>query len=204
MILTSKRFRSIKSEIRVLGIDDGKFVPHTEGSVNVVGVVYRGAYYFEGVMHTEILIDGLDVTEKMASMINDSPYYGEMRVVFLDGVTFGGFNVVDIRKLFSLTGLPVVTVVREKPNLHEIKLALQNLSDFNVRWGAMQNAGELFEIQVKPESTPIYVNLAGIVCEDAKKILKKTSTIANIPEALRVAHLIASGLSRISHKDLNY
>ena len=121
-----KRFHSVKSEIRVLGIDDGKFVPHTKGSVNVVGIVYRGAYYFEGVMHAEIMIDGLDATEKMASMIKDSPYYGEIRVIFLDGVTFGGFNVVDICKLFDLTGLPVVTVVREKPNLQEIKEALQN------------------------------------------------------------------------------
>ena len=45
-----KRFRSIKSEIRVLGIDDGRFVPHTKGTVDVVGVVYRGGYWFEGVM----------------------------------------------------------------------------------------------------------------------------------------------------------
>ena len=64
-----KRFHSIKSEIRVLGIDDGQFVPHTEGTVKVVGVVYRGPYYFEGVMQTEIAIDGLDATEKFASMV---------------------------------------------------------------------------------------------------------------------------------------
>ena len=59
-----KRFRSVKSEIRVLGIDDGRFVPHTKGTVEIVGVVYRGGYWFEGVMHTEITIDGIDATKK--------------------------------------------------------------------------------------------------------------------------------------------
>ena len=36
------KFRGIKSEIRVLGIDDGAFIPHTNGVVNVIGVVYCG------------------------------------------------------------------------------------------------------------------------------------------------------------------
>ena len=34
-----KRFRSVKSEIRVLGIDDGGFVPRTKGIVTVVGQI---------------------------------------------------------------------------------------------------------------------------------------------------------------------
>ncbi len=47
-----KKFRIIKPEIRVLGIDDGKFIPHTKGTVIVVGVVFRGGYSIDGVMHT--------------------------------------------------------------------------------------------------------------------------------------------------------
>ena len=62
IILMPKRFRSVKSEIRVLGIDDGRFVTHIHGTVDVVGVVYRGGYWFEGVMHTKITIDGIDAT----------------------------------------------------------------------------------------------------------------------------------------------
>ena len=195
--MTLKRFHSVKPEIRVLGIDDGKFVPHTKGTVDVVGVVYRGSYSFEGIMKTKITIDGLDATENFASMIKNSPYYGEIRVVVLDGVTFGGFNVADIRKLFSLIDLPVISITRQKPNMDEIMAALQNLTNFDVRWTAMKNAGKFFEVEVKTDLNPVYLHLAGILIEDAKKILKMTSTVANIPEALRVAHLIASGLSPI-------
>ncbi len=191
-----KRFRSIKPEIRVLGIDDGKFVPRTKGTVDVVGVVYRGGYWFEGVMHTKITIDGLDATEKIAAMIEGSPYYRELRVVVLDGVTFAGFNVVDISKLSHRVELPVMSVVREKPDLEKIRRALKNLPYFEVRWQAMENAGKLFEVETRNGENPVYLHMAGILREDAENVMKETSTRSNIPEALRVAHIIASGLTR--------
>ena len=64
-----KKFRYLKPEIRVLGVDDGIFVPHTKGKVDVIGVVYRGGYWLDGVMRTEVVVDGMDATEKIASMI---------------------------------------------------------------------------------------------------------------------------------------
>jgi uncharacterized protein len=195
IVLVPEKFRSIKSEIRVVGIDDGRFVSHTKGTVTVVGVVYRGGCWFEGVMHTKISIDGLDATAKLAAMIKDSRYYGELRVVVLDGITFAGFNVVDISKLSAAVGLPVISVVRDKPDLDEIKCALKNLSEFEQRWHSMQNAGKLFVIEVRDGENPVYVQTAGVLIEDAKTILRITSTRSNIPEPLRVAHLIASELT---------
>jgi uncharacterized protein len=198
--LVLKRFRSIKSEIRVLGVDDGRFVPRSKGTVTVVGVVYRGGYWFEGVMRTNVTIDGLDATEKIADMIKNSPYYGELPVIVLDGVTFAGFNVVDISKLSYRVDLPVISVAREKPDLEAIRSALKNLPDFLKRWQAMENAGELFEVETGDGENPVYVQVAGISREDAVKILKMTSPRSNIPEALRVAHIIASGLSPTMEK----
>ena len=198
MVLLPKRFRSIKPEIRVLGIDDGGFVPLTKGTVDVVGVVYRGGQWFEGVMKTKITLDGLDATEKMTTMIKDSSFCGEIRVIVLDGVTFAGFNVVDISELSSRLNLPVISVVREKPDLENIKNALKNLQDFEVRWQALENAGELFMVETKEGENPVYMHTAGILREDAEKVMRVTSTRSLIPEALRVAHIIASGLSRSS------
>jgi endonuclease V-like protein UPF0215 family len=198
MVLSPKRFRSIKPEVRVLGIDDGGFVPRTKGAVDVVGVVYRGGQWFEGVMKTKINLDGLDATEKIAAMVIDSPFCGEIRVIVIDGVTFAGFNVVDISELSSRLNLPVISVVREKPDFENIKNALKNLPDFEVRWQAMENAGELFTVETKEGENPVYMHTAGILREDAEKVMRITSTRSLIPEALRVAHIIASGLSRSS------
>ena len=45
----------------------------------------------------------------------------------LNGITFGGFNVVDIKKLHLATKLPVLAVTHEKPDLKSIHEALKNL-----------------------------------------------------------------------------
>ena len=137
---------------------------------------------------------------RLAEMIENSSFYGEIRVVVLHGVTFAGFNVVDIRELSRSVDLPVIAVVREKPDLEEIRCALENLPNFEIRWHAMENAGKMFEVETRKGENPVYMHIAGILREDAEKIMKKTSTRSLIPEALRVAHIIASGLTRSREK----
>jgi len=194
------KFRSVKPEIRVLGIDDGIFVPHTKDMVDVVGVVYRGGYWLDGVMRTEVEVDGTDATEKIASMIRDSPHYDQIRVVVLNGVTLAGFNVVDIKKLFKKVRLPVIAVTREKPDFEDIKKALENLPEREKRWKAMENAGKIIEVSTRGAEEAVYMQIAGISEKDAEKILRSTSTRSNVPEALRVAHIIASGLCSAKRK----
>jgi endonuclease V-like protein UPF0215 family len=186
-------FKIIKPEIRILGIDDGKFTPQTQGSAVVVGVVFRGGISIEGVMHTNIAIDGLDATEKLASMINTSPHRRQLRLVMLNGITFAGFNVVDLKKLNTTTGLPVLALTRDKPDLDGIYEALKNLPNFEERWKMILEAGEINEVQ--NNGTKVYVELAGLCLCDAEKIIKLTSTRSCLPEPLRVAHLVASGIS---------
>jgi uncharacterized protein len=195
--LSRKRFRVIKPEIRVLGVDDGAFIPHVQGQVPVVGVVFRGGYWLEGVMHTKIAVDGFDATEKISSMITASPHYKQLRVVMLNGITFAGFNIVDVKALNATTKLPVITVTREKPDLAEIHKALQNLPNSEERWEAILNAREPVEASTRNAKAKVYMQAVGVSKEDAKKILRLTSTRSNIPEALRVAHLIASGISSL-------
>lgn len=190
----------MKPEIRILGIDDGVFQPHTKGVVDVIGVVFRGGYWLDGVMRTEVEIDGMDATEKIFSMILNSPHYDQLRIVVLNGVTLAGFNVVDLMELFNKTGLPVIAVAREKPNFEDIRKALENLPESGKRWEAIENAGKLIEVQTRDAEEPIYVQIVGISEEDARKVLKRTSTRSNVPEALRVAHIIASGLTRLEEK----
>jgi len=193
--LACKKFRVIKPEIRVLGVDDGVFTPHMKGLVPIVGVVFRGGYWLDGVMHTRVEVDGFDASDKLVSMIVNSPHYKQLRVIMLNGVTFAGFNIVDIKKLNAETQLPVIAVTREKPDFSEIHEALKNLPKSEERWKSILTAGEIFEVLTRTESERVYMQISGIFEDDAKKILRLTSTRSNIPEALRVAHLIASGIS---------
>jgi uncharacterized protein len=177
----------------VLGIDDGKFLLHTQGTVIVVGVVFRGGYSIDGVMHTEIAIDGLDATEKLASMINGSPHRKQVHLVMLNGITFAGFNVVNLKNLHLTTKLPILALTDKKPDLNRIHEALKNLPNAEERWTMILDAGEIHEVINR--GVKVYVETAGISIADAQKIIALTSTRSSLPEPLRVAHLVASGIS---------
>jgi uncharacterized protein len=189
----AKTFRIIKQEIRVLGIDDGKFIPHTKGKALIVGVVFRGGCSIDGVMHTKVSIDGLDATVKLADMINGSPHRHQLRLVMINGITLAGFNIVDINKLSNLTGLPILSLTTVKPDLEDIHEALKRLPSTEERWQIILNAGEIHEITNK--DVKLYMGLVGITLADAKTVLDLTSTRGSYPEPLRVAHLIASGVT---------
>jgi uncharacterized protein len=192
-ILEPKKFRVIKPEIRILGVDDGQFVPHTEGEAIVVGVVFRGGSSIDGVMHTHVAIDGFDATEQITSMINSSPHSKQLRLVMLNGITFAGFNIVDITRLNLDTKLPVIALTLKKPDLEAIRKALSNLSKSEERWNMLLSSGEIHEMVCFGKK--IYLELAGLSLADAEEIVELTSTNSCFPEPLRVAHLIASGVS---------
>lgn len=193
--MSFQRFRTIKPEIRVLGVDDGIFTPHVKGSALIVGVVFRGGSWLDGIMSTRAEVDGFDATDKIATMVNSSPHRKQLRVIMLDGVTFAGFNVVDIKRLASETQLPVIAVTRDEPNFEDIYKALKNLPRSEERWKAVQNAGKIVRVYTRNKKERVFIETAGINAEDAEKIVKLTSTRSSVPEPLRVAHLIASGIS---------
>ncbi|MGZ7135696.1 MAG: endonuclease dU, partial [Methanobacterium sp.] len=97
--MNNKRFRKIKPEIRILGIDDAPFPPHTQNKVMLVGTVFRGGIWLDGVLRTHITGDGEDSTRKIIQMVNKTRHKGQIGVIMLDGVTFGGFNLANIKEI---------------------------------------------------------------------------------------------------------
>jgi len=186
----------VKTEIRILGIDDLPFTKQ-ESKVGVIGTVFRGGDYMDGLLSTQISIDGSDGTQNLISMIDKSRTFGQLRAVMLDGVTLGGFNVVDIEKIWQKTKLPVIVVTRDKPNLFKIKYALfKHFKDGVLKWQSIEKAGEVFEHQVTTEQAKgtIYFQFKGMELEEVRKILNLTIKHGLIPEPIRVAHLIGQGL----------
>ncbi|MCJ7635745.1 DUF99 family protein, partial [Candidatus Bathyarchaeota archaeon] len=178
------RFREIKKEIRILGIDDCPFNPYQLDKVVLLGVIFRGGLWFDGAMRTEVQVDGRDSTEKIVEMIRSSTHYKQLRVIMIDSITVAGFNIVDLQKLNDETRLPVIAITKEKPKEKEVKTALQNLPDWKERWRIIENAGSLNEIQIR--NTKLYAHIVGAILVDAEKIIRVSSTRANFPEPLRV------------------
>jgi endonuclease V-like protein UPF0215 family len=180
----------VKQEIRILGIDDSPLICE---DILVVGAVMRGGEWLEGVMSTHIKKDGFDATRKLADMVKGSKHYGQIRVAMLSGVTMGGFNVVDIEELYHHTGIPVISVMRRPPDMDSIRRALVNLSEPGLRLEAMLKAGGPVELPSR-RGKPVYVQYKGLDADSVLSIVRSSSLHSRLPEPLRVAHLIATGI----------
>jgi endonuclease V-like protein UPF0215 family len=181
----------IKPEIRILGIDDGSLV---DDNVLVVGVVFRGGFWIDGVLSTHIERDGLDATEKIIEMVNKTKHK-DLGVIMFDGVTFGGFNTIDIKKIHEKTALPCIIVIRKMPDMLSIKNALKYLKNPEKREKMIENAGKIYKIELKDDKV-LYYQFSGMEKEDAEKLIKITAIHSSLPEPVRVAHMIATGIVR--------
>jgi len=126
-------------------------------------------------------------------MVTRSKHYGQIRVVMLNGVTMGGFNVVDLEVLFEKTGTPVISVMRRLPDMASIKSALDNLSEPGRRYDLILKAGKAVEVPNKKRGAGLYA-VQGHEEASAVEIMRSSSTHSRIPEPVRVAHLIATGI----------
>jgi len=190
-IETSRRsLEHIKSEIRIVAWDDCGH-KKTDKEVLLVAPVFRGGSFIDGMLSAKIKKDSLDSTDKIASAINKSGHKGQLSVIMLDGITFGGFNLVDIKKLSKKTKLPVIVILKKYPDMRKFRKTIQKIfkKDWKKRILIVENAGKIRKFR------DIHYQVAGISEDQAEKILRLTCIRSHIPEPVRVAHLIASGLS---------
>ena len=177
----------MKREIRILGIDDSPFDKFKDKQVLVVGTVFRGGDWIDGILSTKVSVDGRNSTDKLIEMINKCKFKVQLRAIMLDGIAFGGFNVIDIEKLNKKTNIPVIVVIRRMPDFKKIEQTLNKLGKKS-KFTLMKKAG-------KPTKyNKIYFQYKGTTEERAKQILKISCTRSLIPEPIRVAHLIAAGI----------
>jgi uncharacterized protein len=183
----------MKHQIRILGIDDAPFT-FSEKYSTVIGVVMRGGEYLECVLRSQVTIDGTEATEACTQMVLGSRHHTQLKAILVDGVCLGGFNVVDIEMLSESTNLPVITITRDKPDFIKIKKALQkHFVGWKDRWTIIHR-GKLQMIPTK--HNPIYCKYYGLSLGEVKEIINISTIRGVIPEPIRVAHLIASGITR--------
>ncbi|MBI2084452.1 MAG: DUF99 family protein [Candidatus Aenigmarchaeota archaeon] len=181
-----------KSEIRILGFDDSPF-KRTDRKVLVVGVIFRGGSFLDVVLKTQVDVDGLNSTEKLIRLINSSRQKPQLKVLMFDGIAFGGFNIIDIQRLHKKTGLPIIVINRKHPDVKSVENALKHFRDYGKRWGLILKAGKIKSCKLK-DGVMVYYQAVGLDDEEAEEIIQLSSTRSNIPEPLRVAHLIGTAM----------
>jgi len=183
-------------EFRVVGVEDGGFSKEAQDSAVqkalFVCILFRGKWVsdFQADM---ITVDGLDATEKLISMLRRWSF----DAVMLAGVSFAGFNLVDPAVVFEEFNKPVIVISRTKPNNIAVKNALhQHFEDWQVRWDVFEKLGPVWEVVSMPNEPPVYVEVIGAELDWASKLIRAASLCCRVPEPIRVARLVARGLTR--------
>ena len=173
----------------VIGFDDAPFAPGHRGDVPVIGAVFAGAR-LDGVLACKVRKDGANATGRLIECVRGCRFYPQLHAVLLQGIAFGGFNVVDIQRLHAALARPVMVVARRKPNLRAIRAALVgHVPGGPGKWRLIERAGAMEMID------RVYVQRAGMSRAEAAHLLHAHTRHGHLPEPLRTAHLIAGGIA---------
>src|SRR6266581_6489408 len=173
----------------VIGIDDGPFTKQQE-TAPLVAALLEGPH-LQKVHATRITVDGLDATEKALGLLRRWKPFPNL----LSGVTFAGFNLIDPHILHRSYRVPVIVVVGSRPDNRAVKRALvKHFPDWKRRWRIISSLGPLRTVRTSLGEPPIYFEFFGCSRREATSLLKAYSYISRLPEPIRVAGLVASGL----------
>lgn len=194
--------------MNVIGFDDGPFARGHRGKVLLVGAVCAGTR-LDGVVSGRVTRDGTDATARMVDVVRASQFRAHVRAVLLQGIAVAGFNVVDIRELGTALGVPVLVVMRRPPDMGAIERALfseepmlrPRVRGAARKWRLILGAGEVERLDVGAAATGLrgrtqrlWVQRHGLSLEAASALVASTTLHGNVPEPLRLAHLVAGGI----------
>lgn len=176
-----------KKQIRAIGFDDAPFIRHQSTTVNISGIVCANTR-FEGMVWGSIEADGNDATQTICRLLLGKKFLPQLHIVLLDGIGFGGFNLVDLPLLTQTLQLPCVAVMRRLPNLKKMNQAMSRLPNYQQRLATLQKAGKIYDY------SPFFFQVCGEHPDIIARTLVQLTDRGKVPEVLRLAHLIGAAI----------
>ncbi len=176
----------------VIGFDDATFnLKSGPETTRLIGVVCQGIRIVNAVK-ADITIDGHDGTERLIELVTQNEKH--VQYIFTHTITFGGFNIVDLEKIYNEINKPIITINERKVDLDGVINALEKNFPIksNEKIQHIINAGDLYHTKIPTAGglSTIYFHKKGIKTKDVKSLLLKVCLDSKLPECVRIAHLI--------------
>lgn len=185
--MTAARLPAAGRTPRVVGFDDAPFARGRRGAVGLAGVICAGTR-FEGLVWGRIRQDGWDATERLVGLLAGGKFLAQLHAVLLDGIAFGGFNVVDLPALAAALGRPCVAVMRRPPDLAAVEAAVRRLPRAGRRLAVLRRAGPVHRL------AGFCFQVQGAEPAEIGALLPRVTDRGAVPEALRLAHLVGAAV----------
>ena len=176
----------------VIGFDDATFnLKSGTKTTRLIGVVCQGIRIVN-VVSTEIEIDGHDGTEKLIELATQNEKH--VQFIFTHTITFGGFNIVDLEKIYNELNKPIIAINERKVDLDGVVNAIEKKfpNEANKKVQCILGAGDLYHTKISTAGglSTIYFHKKGIKIKDVESLLLKVCLDSKLPECVRIAHLI--------------
>ncbi|TFF95762.1 MAG: DUF99 family protein [Promethearchaeota archaeon] len=185
----------MKNNPITVGVDDSPFSFNTsQTTTQLIGVVCQGTRMVN-VVRKVISVDGQDSTEQLIELIRDIEKH--VRYVLTDTITFGGFNLYDMEKVFQATQKPLIAISERQVNLEAVKKALVHKfspSVYRKKLQCILNAGNLYQTKIKTAGgvSDVFFHFKGIELSEVEDLIEKLCIDSKLPEPVRMAHLIGT------------
>lgn len=178
----------MKRGARFIAIASGPIDKGRKKRALLVGLIFRDSY-IEGLLSTSIETEGTDSTRKIISMLNKSRFREQVKVLLFNGIALAGLNIIDPKKLERKLKMRVVLLNKRRQHAKELVMALKRFSEST---GANVD-GRIRIVESSASMNSLKTNGLYLQSTLDKAYLK--SFAANAFEALRIAHIIARGIS---------
>jgi len=174
--------------LRVIGFDDVPWRHLASGAVGLVGAVCAGTR-FEGMLYGCVRRDGWRATLTVERLLLESKFLPQLHLILLDGIAFGGFNLLDLPRLARTLRRPCVSVMRKLPDIAAMERAARRLPRPEARIAILRRAGPIHV------SGPFVYQVQGADPGEIAVALRRLTDTGHVPEALRLAHLIGGAVA---------
>jgi endonuclease V-like protein UPF0215 family len=179
-----------------IGFDDAKFNFNSNSkTTDLIGIVCQGTRMV-GMVKKEIFIDGDDATEVLIALTKQNEKH--VQYILTDTITFGGFNIIDLDKIYDSTKKPIIAVTERMVDLESVRMAV--VKRFPDKYGKklqnIVNAGDLYETLINTAGgySKVFYHSKGIQISEVESLLHKVCIDSKIPEPVRLAHIIGKAL----------
>ncbi|HEV2316445.1 MAG TPA: DUF99 family protein [Thermoplasmata archaeon] len=189
-----------KEHLRLAAFDDGPFTRRHRWAP-LAGVVCSTPDTLEVLRLERVRVDGMDATDAILRLWRTTGFREGPRAILLDGISYGGFNLVDLDRLHRRTGRPVVSLTARRPDYGAIEAALRKYfpRTFRERWRRVRSH-PVFAVRVGPARR--WAAAVGCRRVDAARLIARSTMRGAWPEPLRLARLLARAARAVSSQSL--
>ncbi|MGI0100100.1 MAG: DUF99 family protein [Candidatus Micrarchaeaceae archaeon] len=154
----------------------------------LVCMIFRDGY-MEGMLSTSVGVDGTDSTVRIIRMLGSSRFGEQVRILLFNGIAVAGLNIIDTAELERKLKAKVVLLNRRRQDARELIRALRGFS----RASKSDVSGRVKLVKDYSSVKPIRAN--GLFMQSSLESHYVERFAGKAFEALRIAHIVASGLS---------